>query len=56
MALPSDVARGGEPVKRAYRQVLEYMLEHLQADVPGTRARDTALALGGWNKLPAAAE
>lgn len=90
MALPSDVARGGEPVKRAYRQVLEYMIEHLQAGVPGTKAReralavaalciggmavaraiddvklaheireaarDMALSLGGWNKLPAAAE
>jgi AcrR family transcriptional regulator len=90
MALPSDVARGGEPVRRAYRQVLEYMVEHLQAGVPGAEprrralavaalciggmavaraiddvklaheireaARDTALALGGWNKLPAAAE
>jgi AcrR family transcriptional regulator len=90
MALPSDVARGGEPVKRAYRQVLEYMLEHLQAEVPGIKAReralavaalciggmavaraiddaklaheireaarDTALALAGWNKIPAAAE
>jgi TetR/AcrR family transcriptional repressor of nem operon len=90
MALPSDVARGGEPVKRAYRQVLEYMIEHLQAGVPGVKAReralavaalciggmavaravddvklaheireaarDMALSLGGWNKLPAAAE
>ncbi|HSD92923.1 MAG TPA: TetR/AcrR family transcriptional regulator [Methyloceanibacter sp.] len=90
MALPSDVARGGEPVRRAYRQVLEYMVEHLQADVPGARTRERALAvaalciggmavaraiddvklahevreaarnmaltLGGWNKLPAAAE
>jgi TetR/AcrR family transcriptional regulator, transcriptional repressor for nem operon len=26
MALPSDVARGGEEVKRAYRQVFEYMI------------------------------
>ena len=90
MALPSDVARGGDPVKRAYRQVLEYMLQHLQAGVPGTNAReralavaalciggmavaraiddaklaheireaarDTALALSGWTKLPVAAE
>jgi AcrR family transcriptional regulator len=90
MALPSDVARGGEPVRRAYRQVLEYMVGHLQAQLPGANtreralavaalciggmavaraiddvklaheireaARNTALALGGWNKLPAAAE
>lgn len=90
MALPSDVARGGEPVRRAYRQVLEYMIEHLQTQVPGAKAReralavaalciggmavaraiddvklahevreaarDMALSLGGWNKLPAAAE
>jgi AcrR family transcriptional regulator len=90
MALPSDVARGGEPVRRAYRQVLEYMIEHLQAEVPGAdprrrtlavaalciggmavaraiddaqlaheireAARDMARSLGGWNKLPVAAE
>lgn len=90
MALPSDVARGGEPVKRAYRQVLEFMIGQLQAGVPGAGAReralaiaalciggmavaravddmklaheireaakDLALSLGGWNKLPAAAE
>ena len=30
MALPSDVARSGEPVKRAYRQVLEYMVGNLE--------------------------
>jgi AcrR family transcriptional regulator len=90
MALPSDVARGGEPAKRAYRLVLEYMIEHLQAEVPGADPRrralavaalciggmavaravddtelahelreaalDMALTLGGWNKLPVAAE
>jgi TetR/AcrR family transcriptional repressor of nem operon len=90
MALPSDVARGGEPVRRAYRQVLEYMVEHLQAGASGPEARERALAvaalciggmavaravddaklahevreaardmaltLGGWSKLPAAAE
>jgi len=90
MALPSDVARGGEPVKRAYRQVFEYMLEHLQAGSSGAKSRERALAvaalciggmavaravddvklaheiresakemalaLGGWNRLPAAAE
>jgi AcrR family transcriptional regulator len=45
MALPSDVARGGEPVKRAYRQVLEFMIEHLQAGAPGAKARERALAV-----------
>jgi len=45
MALPSDVARGGEPVRRAYRQVLEYMVEHLQAGVPGAEPRRRALAV-----------
>jgi len=90
MALPSDVARGGEPVKRAYRQVLEYMVENLETGFSGPEARrralaiaalciggmavaravddvklahdireaakDMALSVGGWNKLPAAAE
>ena len=90
MALPSDVARGGEPVKRAYRQVLDYMIEALQQGRSGPEARqralavaalciggmavaravddanladdirhaakEVALALGGWNRLPAAAE
>jgi hypothetical protein len=56
MALPSDVARGGEPVRRAYRQVLEYMIEHLQADVPGADSRRRALAvaasaLAAWRWL-----
>lgn len=45
MALPSDVARGGEPVRRAYRQVLEYMVEHLEAGHPGPKARERALAI-----------
>ena len=45
MALPSDIARGGEPVKRAYRQVLEYMVEHLQAGTRGAKARERALAV-----------
>lgn len=90
MALPSDVARGGEPVKRAYRLVLEYMVDNLETGFSGPEARrramavaalciggmavaravddvklaheiresvkEMALALGGWNKLPAAAE
>jgi TetR/AcrR family transcriptional regulator, transcriptional repressor for nem operon len=45
MALPSDVARGGEPVKRAYRQVLEYMIGFLERELGGSQARDRALAL-----------
>ena len=81
---------GGEPVKRAYRQVLDYMIEALQQGRSGPEARqralavaalciggmavaravddanladdirhaakEVALALGGWNRLPAAAE
>lgn len=46
MALPSDVARGGEPVKRAYRQVFEHMAASLEKGLsgPDTRARGLALA------------
>jgi len=41
MALPSDVARGGEPVKRAYRQVFEHMAGNLEKGLsgPDTRTR-----------------
>jgi len=45
MALPSDVARGGEEVKRAYRQVLEYMIGHLETNLAGPKARKQAMAL-----------
>ena len=45
MALPSDVARGGEPVKRAYRQVLEYMIRNLEKGLSGPEARERAMAL-----------
>ena len=45
MALPSDVARGGEPVKRAYRQVLEYMIGNLEKGFAGPKSRDRALAV-----------
>lgn len=45
MALPSDVARSGEPVKRAYRQVLEYMVENLERGLSGPDRRPQALAL-----------
>jgi TetR/AcrR family transcriptional repressor of nem operon len=45
MALPSDVARGGEPVKRAYRQVLEYMAGNLEKGLSGAESRRRALAI-----------
>ena len=45
MALPSDVARGGLPVRRAYRQVLEYMIGNFEKDLAGPRARRRAIAL-----------
>lgn len=90
MALPSDVARAGEPVRRAYRQVLEYMVRNVETGLSGPESRrralavaalcvggmavaraiddatlareiraaakETALALGGWNKRLVAAE
>jgi len=45
MALPSDVARGGEPVKRAYRLVFEYMVESLEEGFSGPEARRRAMAV-----------
>jgi TetR/AcrR family transcriptional repressor of nem operon len=47
VALPSDVARGGEPARRAYGQVLEAMVGHLQKGIPVTSqsARARALAI-----------
>lgn len=45
MALPSDVARGGEPVKRAYRQVFEYMAGNLEKGLPVPDSRRRGLAL-----------
>ena len=45
MALPSDVARGGESVKRAYRQVLEYMIGNFEKGLAGPKARKQAIAL-----------
>jgi TetR/AcrR family transcriptional repressor of nem operon len=45
MALSSDVARGGEPVKRAYRQVLEYMIANFEKGLAGPKARKQAMAL-----------
>ncbi|CAN5883129.1 TetR/AcrR family transcriptional regulator [soil metagenome] len=45
IGLPSDVARGGEAVKAAYQEVLERLLDVLQADLDGPSLRERALAL-----------
>ena len=45
MALPSDVARGGVPVRRAYQQVLEYMITNFEKGLAGPKARKQAMAL-----------
>jgi AcrR family transcriptional regulator len=45
IALPSDVARGGDSVKRAYQDVLEKLLEIFQLDLNEPRSRERALAL-----------
>ena len=45
VALPSDVARSGQPVKAAYQDVLEKLLELLQADLEGLGARERALSV-----------
>ena len=45
LALPSDAARGGEPVKRAYRQVLDYMVGNLEKGFAGPQSRRRALAV-----------
>ncbi|MGB3022009.1 MAG: TetR/AcrR family transcriptional regulator [Methyloceanibacter sp.] len=46
MAFASDVARGGEPVKRAYRQVLEAMVGVLEQGLEGRPdGRERAMAL-----------
>lgn len=47
IALPSDVARGGAAVKRAYRQVLESMVGIFEDNLPGgdEAPRATALAI-----------
>jgi len=44
VALPSDVARGGEEVKTAYQDVLVKLAQILQGDIRGPRARERALA------------
>ena len=45
MALPSDVARGSEEVKYAYRQVFEFMVGNLEKGMSGPDTRKRALAL-----------
>jgi len=47
IGLPSDVARGAEPVKVAYRRVLERMARAFEANLPQAQppARQRALAL-----------
>lgn len=47
IALPSDVSRGGESVKAAFRQVLEMMAGAFTANLPeeGRPVRERALAL-----------
>lgn len=47
VALPSDTARGGEPVKQAYRQVLESMIglfQTSQGECADARARGITIA------------
>jgi AcrR family transcriptional regulator len=45
LGLPSDVARGEEPVKVAYREVLEKLVELFEADLARPQRRERALAL-----------
>jgi TetR/AcrR family transcriptional regulator, transcriptional repressor for nem operon len=45
VALPSDVARGGDSVKAAYQEVMKKLLVLLQADIAGSQARERALAV-----------
>lgn len=45
IGLPSDAARGGEGVKAAYQNVLEKLVELLQADLAGPRARERAMSV-----------
>ena len=45
IALSSDVTRGGDAVKGAYREVLEKLAAILQADLDGPKARERALAI-----------
>ena len=43
IGLPTDVARGGQGVKSAYRQVAESMLRLFEANLSGPKARELAL-------------
>jgi TetR/AcrR family transcriptional repressor of nem operon len=54
MALPSDVARGSEPVKRAYRQVFEHMVGNLEKGLSGadTRIRARGALRRGHGRRP----
>jgi AcrR family transcriptional regulator len=45
IALPSDVMRGSDAVKGAYREVLEKLIDILQADLNEPHRRERALAL-----------
>ena len=45
IALPSDVSRGSDAVKAAYREVLEKLIGLFQADLDEPRTRERALAL-----------
>lgn len=45
IGLPGDVARSDGPVKAAWQDVLEKLLELLQADLGGPQARERALSL-----------
>jgi TetR/AcrR family transcriptional regulator, transcriptional repressor for nem operon len=45
IALPSDVARSGDAVNGAYREVLEKLVEIFQLDPNEPRSRESALAL-----------
>jgi TetR/AcrR family transcriptional regulator, transcriptional repressor for nem operon len=45
IGLSSDVARSGQPVKAAYREVAESMIRVFQANLDGAEAREHALVL-----------
>src|SRR5262249_58457615 len=45
IALPSDVMRGSDTVKGAYREVLEKLIDIFQDDLDGPQRRERALAL-----------
>ena len=45
IGLPSDVARGGDAVKAAYREVAELMIDVFKVNLKGRAAREQALML-----------